>query len=80
MRPIEARLCAADERVQLAIVQHPTGFRIAAKHPELVTKFEGLMLERFRATHPEADREPGSAGRGDAIEFYLRPRDAKPKG
>jgi arylsulfatase A-like enzyme len=47
---------------------------VAARHPDLVVKFEGLMLDRFRATHPE--REPSGLGREEAIEFYLRPRDA----
>ena len=31
---------------------------VAHKHPELVAKFEGLMLDRFRATHPDRDQEP----------------------
>ena len=33
------------------------------------------MLERFRATHPEAASEPQRLSRAEAIEFYLRPRD-----
>jgi choline-sulfatase len=50
---------------------------VAAKHADLVAKFEGLMLDRFRATHPDREREPQSLNREEAIEFYLRPRDAK---
>lgn len=49
---------------------------IAAQHPALVEKFESLMLERFRKTHPEADTEPSQAGVEKALDFYLRPRDA----
>jgi choline-sulfatase len=49
---------------------------VAAKHPDLVAKFEGLMLDRFRATHPDRAQEPQRLSREEAIEFYLRPRDA----
>jgi choline-sulfatase len=49
---------------------------VAQKHPELVAKFEGLMLDRFRATHPDRESEPQRLNREEAIEFYLRPRDA----
>ncbi len=48
---------------------------VASKHPEMVDRFAGLMLERFRATNPERDAEPGGASRDEAIEFYLRPRE-----
>lgn len=48
---------------------------VSGKHPELVEQFESLMLERFRKTHPEADREPKGLTREESIEFYLRPRD-----
>lgn len=48
---------------------------VAAKHPELVQKFQEWMLDRFRATHPDRDREPQRLSRADAIEFYLPPRD-----
>ena len=53
---------------------------VAAKHPELVDRFEGLMLERFRSTHPEREKEPERLSRAEAIEFYLTPRDAAPAG
>lgn len=51
---------------------------VAAKHPDVVNQLAGLMLERFRATHPEREMEPAGASRDAAIEFYLRPRDAPP--
>jgi choline-sulfatase len=49
---------------------------VAQKHPEVVAKFEGLMLDRFRATHPDREKEPQRLAGAEAIEFYLRPRDA----
>jgi arylsulfatase A-like enzyme len=51
---------------------------VAAKHPELVEKFETLMLQRFRETHPGRVNEPQRLNRVEAIEYYLPPRDAKP--
>ncbi len=51
---------------------------VAARHPDLVEKSESLMLDRFRHTHPEREQEPQRLSREEAIEFYLRPRDAKP--
>jgi len=48
---------------------------VAAKHPEMVEKLENLMLERFRSTHPDREREPQRLRRAEAIEFYLAPRD-----
>jgi choline-sulfatase len=48
---------------------------VAAKHPDLVEKFETLMLDRFRATHPDRGREPQRLSRAEAIECYLPPRD-----
>ena len=49
---------------------------VAQKHPDVLARFEGLMLNRFRATHPDRDSEPQRLSREEAIEFYLRPRDA----
>ena len=43
--------------------------------PTVVATLEGLMLERFRRTHPDAAGEPQRLSREEAIEFYLRPRD-----
>jgi hypothetical protein len=48
---------------------------VAAKNPGVVSKLEGLMLERFRRTHPDSASEPQGLSREEAIEFYLRPRD-----
>jgi choline-sulfatase len=48
---------------------------VSGKNPEVVGEMEGLMLARFRATHPEAASEPQRLSRAEAIEFYLRPRD-----
>jgi arylsulfatase A-like enzyme len=48
---------------------------VAAKHPDVVAKMERLMLDRFRKTHPEAEKEPQRLSREDAVEWYLRPRD-----
>ena len=51
---------------------------LADQHPELVQKFSGEMLAVFRATHPEAHQEPPKLTVADSIDWYLRPRDAKP--
>lgn len=48
---------------------------VAAKNPRIVTAMQDLILKRYRSTHPEADREPPHAGREEAIEYYVRPRD-----
>jgi hypothetical protein len=42
-----------------------------------VAKFQGLMLTRFRATHPDAPQEPKHASADELLEWYVRPRDAK---
>ena len=49
---------------------------VSGTHPELTARFEGLMLGRFRRTHPDRESEPEALTREEAIEFYLRPRDA----
>jgi choline-sulfatase len=51
---------------------------VAAKHPKVVATLEELMLERFRATHPDRSAEPQRLSRAEALEFYLRPRDIDP--
>lgn len=57
----------------------PGEFRnVAAQHAEVVADLSRRMLERFRATHPEAGSEPRGLDTAEAIEWYLRPRDAKP--
>jgi arylsulfatase A-like enzyme len=50
---------------------------VAAKKPGVVSRLETLMLERFRATHPEAAREPARLSREEVLEWYVRPRDAE---
>ncbi len=55
----------------------PGEFRnVAGQHPGVVRELERLALERFRATHPEADAEPSTGAVEDLLDFYLRPRDA----
>jgi len=49
---------------------------ISAEHPDLVRHFEELLLERFRKTHPDATSEPKGLSREDALDFYVRSRDA----
>ncbi len=48
---------------------------LASRQPEVVRALEGTMLERFRATHPDARQEPKGSNE-DTLDFYLRPRDA----
>ena len=50
---------------------------VATKHPEVVTQLRSLMLQRFRDTHPDAAAEVARLGAEDALEWYLRPRDAQ---
>ena len=49
---------------------------IAKKEPELVARFEQMMLDRFLETHPEAQKAPAGAALEEKIEWFLRPRDA----
>jgi hypothetical protein len=49
---------------------------VAAANAAVVQRMQGLLLERFRSTHPEAGREPQRLSREEAIEWYVRPRDA----
>lgn len=49
---------------------------VAQKNPRVAERLESLLLERFRATHPERGLEAQRLSRAEAIEFYLRPRDA----
>jgi arylsulfatase A-like enzyme len=50
---------------------------VASRHPQVVAAMQQKLLDRFRRTHPEVDKEP-RLGRQEAIEWYLRPRDAVP--
>jgi len=57
--------------------QDPGEFTDASKqHPEVAARLQRLMLDRFRKTHPEAAQEPKGLAEPEAIEWYLRPRDA----
>jgi choline-sulfatase len=49
----------------------------AARHPDVVEDLSGKLLARFRATHPERPVEPAALDTSSAIEWYLRPRDAR---
>lgn len=58
----------------------PGEFRnVAPENPAVVRQLESMALERMRATHPEAGAEPPSGGVEDLLDFYLRPRDARPQ-
>jgi choline-sulfatase len=50
---------------------------VAAKHPEVVAAMQASILKRYRATHPDAAEEPKNLGAPEAVEFYVRPRDAR---
>ena len=45
------------------------------QNPKVIGEMEKLVLERFRSTHPEAEKEPAKLKPEDAIEWYVRPRD-----
>jgi len=49
---------------------------VAKREPAVVAKLQAAMLERFRATHPDAGLEPKALSAEEALEYYLRPRDA----
>jgi choline-sulfatase len=50
---------------------------VSAKYPEVVRNLSEEMLSVFRATHPEASREPSGKSTDDTLDWYLRPRDAR---
>ncbi|MCL4401410.1 MAG: sulfatase-like hydrolase/transferase [Acidobacteria bacterium] len=57
--------------------EDPGEFRdIAARHPDLVRRFEAMLLDRFRKTHPDASNEPPRLAPQDVLDYYVRPRDA----
>jgi choline-sulfatase len=49
---------------------------VSGREPKVVERMESLLLERFRTTHPEAEKEPARLSREEALEWYVRPRDA----
>lgn len=48
---------------------------ISSAHPDLVRRFEALLLDRFRHTHPDAGNEPPRLTAEAALDYYVRPRD-----
>ena len=57
----------------------PNEFKNVAQHyPEVTEKLSRELLARFRATHPQSQMEPPNLNSADALDWYLRPRDAKP--
>jgi arylsulfatase A-like enzyme len=48
---------------------------VAAARPDVVEKLKKLMLERFRATHPDAASEPQRLSVDESLDWYVRPRD-----
>ncbi len=58
----------------------PGEFRnVAPENGPVVRELERIALERMRATHPEAGAEPSQGSAEDLLDFYLRPRDARPQ-
>lgn len=51
---------------------------IAKREPETAARLRDLLLARFRQTHPEASAVPADATPEEALDFFLRPRDAEP--
>ncbi|MFN7938579.1 MAG: sulfatase-like hydrolase/transferase [Bryobacteraceae bacterium] len=48
---------------------------VAKRNPKVVEQMENLVLDRYRKTHPDAEKEPQRLGREEAVEYYVRPRD-----
>jgi choline-sulfatase len=48
---------------------------LSGQRRDVVAELSGLMLERFRETHPEASAEPAQLSREEALDWYVRPRD-----
>jgi hypothetical protein len=42
----------------------------------MTLRLEALMLSRFRATHPDSRLEPERLSIEEALDYYVRPRDA----
>jgi choline-sulfatase len=58
------------------LTNDPNEFRnVADSQPGAVRELSETMLQRFRATHPDAASEPGGMTREQSIDWYLRPRD-----
>ena len=65
--------------VQLYDLQNDPGEfqNVAVAQKAVVATLSADLLGRFRATHPDASNEPEALPVDEAIEWYLRPRDAK---
>jgi choline-sulfatase len=48
---------------------------VAAHNPKVVAELEGMLLNRFRRTHPEASAEPQRLSTEESLDWYVRPRD-----
>lgn len=60
--------------------QDPGEFRdVSGQQPAVVGRLLRAALERMRLTHPEAAEEPSAGSVEDLLDFYLRPRDARPQ-
>jgi choline-sulfatase len=51
-------------------------YNVVRQHPKEADEFTGLLLHRFRTTHPDAPNEPKHLSREEILDWYLRPRDA----
>ena len=51
---------------------------VADSNGDVVTKLSADLLARFRTTHPDSVSEPQKMDVGEALDWYVRPRDAKP--
>jgi arylsulfatase A-like enzyme len=58
------------------LVSDPNEWRdVAARHPDVVAQLQTAILDRYRRTHPDAEKEPSRASKEDLLDFYVRPRD-----
>jgi choline-sulfatase len=49
---------------------------VSVEQTKVADRLKGVLLERFRKTHPEAAQEPQRLSVEESLEWYLRPRDA----
>ncbi|HEV2687761.1 MAG TPA: sulfatase-like hydrolase/transferase [Bryobacteraceae bacterium] len=48
---------------------------VAKRNVKVCDYLIGLLLDRFRRTHPDAGQEPRGLSQEDIVDWYLRPRD-----
>ncbi len=48
---------------------------VVTQETDAASRLRQMLLDRFRATHPDAAQEPQRLSAGDALEWYVRPRD-----